>query len=110
MTLMALEVDNITTTLVGGKTCANPSCEALFDPTRHNQKYCSKQCCKLVTNAKIMQQYYDKKDRKAGKKRICKKCNLTTLSRYNEGNICQPCVLAERADNRVQLLQMVGAA
>ena len=92
------------------KICANPTCELSFNPTRHNQKYCSKDCCKVVTNAKIMQQYYEKKDRKSGKKRICNSCNTTALSRYNEGTVCQPCILADRASNRLELLQMVGAA
>jgi hypothetical protein len=97
------EVDSI-------KNCANPECRVEFIPTRHNQKYHSKECCKVVTNAKIMQQYYEKKDRKSGKRRICKSCRVTPLSRYNEGNKCQSCVLAERAANRLELLQLVGAA
>jgi hypothetical protein len=103
MILLAKEVDTI-------KNCANPACELLFAPTRHNQKYCSKECCKIVTNAKIMQQYYEKKDRKSGKKRVCKSCKETTLSRYNEGNICQSCILANRAASRLELLTLVGAA
>lgn len=103
MRLLAKEVVEI-------KICANPTCEISFNPTRHNQKYCSKDCCKVVTNAKIMQQYYEKKDRKSGKKRVCSDCNVTTLSRYNEGSICQPCVLKERAANRLELLQLVGVA
>lgn len=103
ITLTSGEVDSI-------KNCANPDCSVEFNPTRHNQKYCSKDCCKLVTNAKIMQQYYEKKDRKAGKKRLCKKCKATALSRYNEGNVCQSCVQAERTASRNELLQLVGAA
>jgi len=113
MILLAKEVGDLKTletTVVGSKICANPSCNLAFNPTRHNQKYCSKECCKVVTNAKIMQQYYEKKDRKSGKKRVCKECNVTALSRYNEGNVCQPCVLRERAANRLELLQLVGAA
>lgn len=96
--------------VVGEKLCANPECATPFNPTRHNQKYCNKNCCKIVTNAKIMQQYYDKKDRKAGKKRLCKKCLNTALSRYNEGSICQSCMLEDRARNRTELLQLVGVA
>jgi len=92
------------------KICANIDCGKSFAPTRHNQKYCTKECCKIITNAKIMQQYYEKKDRKSGKKRICKKCKVTTLSRYNEGNTCQSCMLSERAANRIELLQLVGVA
>lgn len=113
MILLAGEVIAIQTleqSLVGAKKCANPTCSRAFSPTRHNQKYCSKDCCKVVTNAKIMQQYYEKKDRKSGKKRVCKVCKETTLSRYNEGSVCQSCILAERAANRLELLQLVGVA
>lgn len=92
------------------KNCANPECEASFIPTRHNQKYCNKECCKIVTNKKIMDQYYEKKDRKSGKKRVCTSCKVTALSRYNEGTICQSCILAQRAANRMELLQLVGVA
>lgn len=103
MIFLAKEVDMI-------KNCANPDCNTAFNPTRHNQKYCSKECCKVVTNAKIMQQYYEKKDRKSGKKRICRRCKTTALSRYNESTVCQSCVLADRAMNRLELLHLVGAA
>lgn len=104
MIFLAKEVGDII------KNCANPTCNISFNPTRHNQKYCSKECCKVVTNAKIMQQYYEKKDRKSGKKRVCRKCKQTSLSRYNEGTMCQSCVLAEKSENRIELLRMVGVA
>lgn len=110
MIFLAKEVSDIN--IIEGtitKICANSLCSISFNPTRHNQKYCSKECCKIVTNAKIMQQYYEKKDRKSGKKRLCTSCKTTTLSRYNEGNVCQSCVLCERASNRMALLQLVGA-
>jgi predicted RNA-binding Zn ribbon-like protein len=100
--LLAEEVSNI-------KVCANPECETLFLPTRHNQKYCGKECCKLVTNAKIMKQYYEKKERKQGKVRICQECGLTRLSRYNENNICQSCIKEEEKEDRSSLLQLIGA-
>jgi hypothetical protein len=95
--------------MVGTKKCANPICSRAFEPTRHNQKYCGKECCKLVTNAKIMEQYYEKKARKAGKKRVCETCP-TVLSRYNEGSKCQSCLLEDRRNNREELLQLVGVA
>ena len=103
MKVLAKEVETI-------KHCANSDCNRLFAPTRHNQKYCSKECCKVVTNAKIMQQYYEKKDRKSGKKRICDSCNVTELSRYNESTTCQSCVLQQRAAGRFELLQLMGVA
>jgi hypothetical protein len=103
MNLMAKEVSAI-------KTCANTNCETVFEPTRHNQKYCSKNCCKIVTNAKIMENYYEKRARKSGKKRICKSCETAVLSRYNEGSVCQSCKLDKKSANRLELLQLIGVA
>lgn len=107
MTLLAEGVDSIEIT-VDTKICANPGCKEFFTPTRHNQKYCQKECRKIVTNATLMEQYYEERDRRAGVKRICKTCNITPLSRYNEGTVCQVCILKSRSEDRMQLLQMMG--
>lgn len=90
------------------RICANEICMMSFEPSRHNQKYCSKECCKVVTNSKIMQQYYEEKDRKSGKPRTCKRCRVSRLSRYNQTNICAPCVAKEEAAARVNLLRALG--
>jgi len=90
--------------------CAYDKCQGIkeFEPKTHNQKYCSDECCRTATNAKLKQAYYDKKARLAGKQRICKSkgCNVI-LSRYNETNICDKCVSAKREEERKQLVEMV---
>jgi hypothetical protein len=90
------------------RICANDICMIAFMPSRHNQKYCSKECCKVVTNSKIMKQYYEDKDRKSGKPRICNKCEVSRLSRYNDTMVCAACVAQERAQSRQNLLDALG--
>lgn len=88
--------------------CSNNGCEEGFEPKTHNQKYCSDECCREATNAKIKQKYYDKKERLAGKKRICKNRGCQTiLSRYNQENTCEVCNAAKRGKERQELLSMV---
>lgn len=74
--------------------CANEGCEVEFQPKTHNMKYCSAECCRVATNRRIMQKYYDRRDQKAGKARFCKKCRVTRLSRYNDSQVCGACSLA----------------
>jgi len=72
--------------------CANKDCPngGEFTPKTHNQKYCNEQCCRIATNKKIMEKYYEKKAIKNGAHRVCKFCK-TKLSRYNENNFCSTC-------------------
>ena len=60
--------------------CAYDKCEGIkeFEPKTHNQKYCSDECCRIATNEKLKQAYYEKKARLGGKQRICKtkECNV----------------------------------
>lgn len=70
-------------------------CKQPFDFKTHNQKYCSKECCRLATNKKIMQKYYIKKQRLAGAIRLCVDCK-NQLSRYNSDNKCTMCQELER--------------
>ncbi len=72
--------------------CANEDCPngKEFTPKTHNQKYCNEQCCRIATNKKIMEKYYEKKAIKNGASRTCKMCK-TKLSRYNESNVCSSC-------------------
>ena len=90
--------------------CAYDNCKGIkeFEPKTHNQKYCSDECCRIATNEKLKQAYYEKKARLAGKQRICKAkgCNVI-LSRYNSGNICDKCVGAEKEKERKSLIEMV---
>lgn len=70
--------------------CANKECAKDFEPKTHNQKYCSDECCRITTNRRIMEKYYEKKAIRNGAKRICKKCQ-SVLSRYNSSDICANC-------------------
>ena len=70
--------------------CANKECGIDFDAKTHNQKYCSDECCRVATNRRIMEKYYEKKAIKNGAHRSCKKCNIK-LSRYNQSSICSSC-------------------
>lgn len=74
------------------KICANEECMKEFEPQVHNAIYCSIDCRKVVTNKNVLDRYYEKKERKANKKRICKNKNCTTiLSTYNNEDICELC-------------------
>jgi len=88
--------------------CAYDQCDKEFEPKTHNQKYCSDECCRIATNEKLKEAYYEKKARLAGAKRICKSkgCNVI-LSRYNESNICDKCVSSEREKERKALVEMM---
>ena len=90
--------------------CAYDKCDRQteFEPKTHNQKYCSDECCRIATNEKLKEVYYEKKARLAGKKRICKSkdCN-TELSRYNEGKVCSKCLAKEESAKRKELLEMI---
>lgn len=74
------------------KICANPDCEILFEPQVHNAIYCSTDCRKIITNKNVLDRYYEKKERRSNKTRVCKNkdCN-TVLSIYNDENICEAC-------------------
>jgi hypothetical protein len=75
------------------RACAREDCNNNFEPKAHNGKYCSPECRKISTNAKVLQRYYDKKGLNSGKqKRVChnKSCG-TILSKYNKENICESC-------------------
>jgi len=89
--------------------CSYEKCNATFEPKTHYQKYCSEECCRIATNLKIKQKYYDKKERLAGKKRICKVRGCQTqLSRYNPTGVCGPCEAKEQSKIRNGLISMVN--
>jgi hypothetical protein len=70
--------------------CSNSECAKNFNPKTHNQKYCSDECCRIATNRRIMEKYYEKKAIRNGAPRVCKKCK-TKLSRYNQNEVCSTC-------------------
>lgn len=88
--------------------CAYEKCKKKFEPKTHNQKYCSDECCRTATNQKLKEQYYEKKARLQGKKRVCKVsgCN-TALSRYNESNVCSRCSAKVEKKKQQELIAMV---
>ena len=88
--------------------CAWEECNNFFEPKTHNQKYCSDECCRIATNQKLKDQYYEKKARLAGKERICKTngCKVK-LSRYNETNICDKCKNNKKEKERKELVEMI---
>lgn len=61
-----------------------------------------------MTNAKIMQNYYEKRDRKKGKKRSCLGCGVT-LSRYNPEKQCAVCKSKANKGRSSELLDEISA-
>lgn len=87
--------------------CSNKECSKDFEPKTHNQKYCSDECCRVATNRRIMEKYYEKKAIRNGAFRQCTKCK-TKLSRYNQGNLCSTCEKKVNVTNRGKLLGMIN--
>ena len=86
--------------------CANKECSKDFEPKTHNQKYCTDECCRVATNRRIMEKYYEKKAIRSGAPRACKKCG-GSLSRYNESPICMSCEKKIGVENRKKILRML---
>lgn len=87
--------------------CANKECAKVFNAKTHNQKYCCDECCRIATNKKIMEKYYEKKAIRSGAKRECKICK-SRLSRYNQSNVCAKCEKNSAIKNRSTLLRMIN--
>lgn len=87
--------------------CLNASCLKDFDQKTHNQKYCCDECCRVATNKKIMEKYYEKKAIRNGAKRNCSKCNIV-LSRYNSLNICSKCEKNKSIENKKKIIGMIN--
>lgn len=89
--------------------CANDGCNNEFEKTTYNQKYCSDECCREATNAKIKKKYLDKKARLSGEKRVCSTRGCKTLLvRYNEDNICEYCVAKKKKKDLQDLWRIIG--
>jgi len=86
--------------------CSNRECGKEFEPKTHNQKYCNDECCRIATNRRIMEKYYEKKAIRNGAKRECFKCGAR-LSRYNESSACSSCTKARNEQNRKKLLGLL---
>lgn len=87
-------------------TCARKDCEVEFTPATHNQKYCCAECCRIATNQRIMEKYYDKRDQRQGKARYCKSCD-SRLSRYNDGQFCSSCELLKKVNVNKSIVDML---
>lgn len=88
--------------------CAYKECGKLFTKTTHNQKYHDEECCRLATNARIMEKYYERKARRGGAKRICASPGCQTqLSRYNPNKICAKCEESATAAAKKTLLDLM---
>jgi len=75
------------------RICAYTECGHDFIAKTHNQRYCSDECCRLATNKRIMEKYYQRKERRKGGRRVCvtREC-ATILNRYNDSEICALCL------------------
>lgn len=88
--------------------CAYEECKNKFEPKTHNQKYCSDECCRIATNKKLKEQYYERKARLAGVEFKCKNkgCNIV-LSRYSTDTICESCKGKEKLKEKQKLWDMI---
>lgn len=89
--------------------CAREDCVTSFDKGTHNQKYCSAECCRVSTNRRIMEKYYDKRDQRQGKTRYCVSCTTTKLSRYNDGKICSGCEIQQNVSVNKSVVDMLSS-
>jgi hypothetical protein len=86
--------------------CSNKECLKEFDAKTHNQKYCTDECCRIATNKRIMQKYYEKKAIKNGATRLCKSCK-SMLSRYNDSNVCSKCVNGKKDKTKNRIKEII---
>lgn len=90
--------------------CAREGCHSKFNPTTHNQKYCCRECTRVATNKRVMEQYYERQAQRRGAVRMCKSCGLTRLSRYNDSQFCSPCLRQKETDARNSVVDMLSSA
>lgn len=86
--------------------CSSKDCQKEFDAKTHNQKYCSDECCRIATNKRIMEKYYEKKAIRNGALRKCKCGNI--LSRYNQSNECSMCEKNSGLVNKKKLMGIIN--
>ncbi len=87
--------------------CGNKECAVEFEPKTHNQKYHNDECCRIATNKKIMEKYYEKKAIRSGAKRECKYCK-SRLSRYNQSSSCSKCEKNNVSRHRDEIKRMLN--
>lgn len=88
--------------------CAYSECANEAEKRTHNMKYCCDECCRLATNKRIMEKYYERKARLKGLPRTCINSTCgTILSRYNPSKFCSSCIRREEDERRAVLLEMM---
>lgn len=90
--------------------CDRTGCDELFTKKTHNQRYHNDECCRLATNAKIMEKYYERRAQRLGHTRMCKSCDITKLSRYNDDQVCSSCKAKKRIATNSSVLDMLNRA
>jgi hypothetical protein len=89
--------------------CGNKDCAIEFEPKTHNQKYHNDECCRIATNKKIMEKYYEKKAIRSGAIRECRYCKAR-LSRYNQSTVCSKCEKNNVSRHRNTIKRMIDDA
>ena len=87
--------------------CARPECRKVAPRKTHNQKYCGDECCRIATNAKIMERYYIEKEKRSGKPRQCFNRCGQILSRYNHGDYCSKCSANKSSESKQRIIQVM---
>src|SRR6478609_7866121 len=90
--------------------CDRPGCEEWFNKKTHNQRYHDDECTRLATNARIMRNYYENRERTQGKVRLCRLCEVTQLSRYNESTMCAACKSKRQTDANAEIVALFNKA
>lgn len=90
-------------------SCENTGCDVVFTKKTHNQRYHDDECCRLATNAKIMEKYYARRAQRLGHARYCQICTTAKLSRYNSDSVCGPCSLQREVDKNKSVLSMLNS-
>lgn len=86
--------------------CARNGCENIItEKKKFNQKYCCYECCKIATNERLMERYYERKARLRGDTRYCTGCE-SKLSRYNKDDICNACIERRRKERNELIDQL----
>jgi hypothetical protein len=89
----------------GTRQCANDQCPNTFEVRKVNMIYCSSECCRVVSNARLIARYHAKK-KKVGF-RACTQCSQK-LSRYNANTECYACLRKKENQSRTRLLAELG--
>lgn len=91
------------------RICAHTECGKEFTAKTHNQRYDTDECCRLATNKRIMERYYEKKERRQGGRRVCVTDSCATvLNRYNDSEICALCLAKKDTGVKNFIHDMVG--